>query len=217
LVVIHDSDFMKVAGASVKVWDATLDEVRALDVGTRVSPEFAGERVPLLEEVLLASRGRAGVLVELKYYGHDQRLEERVFEIVERTGTVEDVMVMSLNPSGVAKTRKLRPRWKVGLLSAASISDLTRVDADFLAVSLSMATPRFIRAAHRAGKEVFVWTVNDAFTMSLVMSRGADGVITDHPALGRQVLAERAELGTAERLLLETALWFGVEPRSIDP
>ena len=53
-----------------------------------------------------------------------------------------------------------------------------------------------------AGKQVYVWTVNDALSMSAMLSSGVDGLITDEPALARQVLVARAEMNSAERLLL---------------
>jgi glycerophosphoryl diester phosphodiesterase len=95
------------------------------------------------------------------------------------------------------------------LLSATAIGDLTRLDADFLAIAMAMASGGFVRRAHEAGKQVFVWTVNDPVSMSRMMSMGVDGVITDEPEMARKVLADRAALGSAERLLLHTALLFG--------
>ena len=38
---------------------------------------------------------------------------------------------------------------------------------------------------------------------------GVDGVITDEPALARQVLAERAAMSSPQRLLLNAALYLG--------
>jgi glycerophosphoryl diester phosphodiesterase len=57
---------------------------------------------------------------------------------------------------------------------------------------------------------VYVWTVNDAPTMSTMIGRGVDGLITDRPAVARRVLAQRAELSPLERLLLELAGYLGV-------
>jgi len=44
-----------------------------------------------------------------------------------------------------------------------------------------------------------------------------DGVITDHPALARQVIKDRAELSSAERLMLTAAFWMGLEPKEPPP
>jgi len=83
------------------------------------------------------------------------------------------------------------------------------LDADFLAVHTGLASGRFIRRAHRAGKQVFVWTVNDPINMSRMIGRGVDGIITDEPALLNR-MGERAELSSPERLLLEAAFWMGM-------
>jgi glycerophosphoryl diester phosphodiesterase len=210
VIVVHDSDFMKLSGVPLKVWDGTLAQIGEVDVGGWFGPAFAGERVPTLESVLETVRASsARLVIELKYYGHDQALERRVVDLVEGAGMADRVAIMSLKYAGVQKIRGLRPDWTVGLLSATAIGDLTRLDADFLAVNLAMAKPGFIRQAHRAGKKVFVWTVNDPVTMSRVLSLGVDGVITDEPAMARQVVAERAEMSTAERLLVHAAVVFG--------
>jgi glycerophosphoryl diester phosphodiesterase len=202
VVVFHDSDFMKTAGRPLKLWDATAPDLNRLDIGSWFDPEFEGERVPTLEEVLIESRGRARVDIELKYYGHDQALERRVVEIVERTDMSSDVAIMSLKYDGVQKIRSLRPDWTYGLLTSVSLGDATAFDVDFLAVNAGSASRRFVRRAHAAGKEVYVWTVNDPFFMSAMMSRGVDGIITDDPGLARRVLEFRSELSPAERLLI---------------
>lgn len=209
VVVAHDSDFMKLSGVATKVWDATPDELAGIDIGSWFGTEFAGERVPTLRQVLELTRGQSNVVIELKYYGHDERLEERVAEIVEATGMSDSIALMSLKYPAVQKMKQLRPDWTVGLLSATAIGDLTRLEADFLAVSANMVSSGFVRRAREAGKQVFAWTVNDPVTMSRMLSFGVDGVITDEPAMAREVLAERADMSSAERLLLAAAMVFG--------
>jgi len=208
VVVVHDSDFMKLSGVPLKIWEGSFEQVREIDVGSWFGAEFADERVPTLREVLEAARGRAGVVIELKYYGHDEALEQRVVDIVEDTNMVSEVAVMSLKYEGIQKMRKLRPDWSLGLLSATAVGDLAGLDADFLAVSTGMAKPGFIRRAHAAGKRLFVWTVNDPVAISRMISLGVDGVITDEPEMAREVLADRAELGSVERLMLHAAVLF---------
>jgi glycerophosphoryl diester phosphodiesterase len=217
VVVIHDSDLKRVGGSPLRIWEATLLEMQQVDVGGWYGPEFSGQRVPTLEQVLELCRGRAMVDIELKYYGHNDRLEERVAEIVERTGMEDQIVLMSLANDLVLSMKALRPRWTVGLLTAKVVGDLTTRDADFLAVHIGIASPRFLRRAHAAGKEVYVWTVNDRLNMSRMISRGVDGLITDYPALARQVIEERAEMNPAERLMLTAAFWLGLDPKEPPP
>jgi glycerophosphoryl diester phosphodiesterase len=217
VVVIHDSDLMRVGGVPLRIWEHTYDELHQVDIGSWYGPEFSDQRVPKLEEVLAVCRGKARVDIELKYYGHNERLEERVAEIVERMGMEDDIVLMSLVGDIVTSMKVLRPGWTVGLLTATAVGDLTTGDADFLAVHVGIATPGFIRRAQSVGKPVYVWTVNDQINMARMISRGADGIITDHPALARSVILRLEEMSLAERLMLNASFWMGLQPKEPPP
>ena len=212
VLVAHDSDLKKVSGEDIKIWEGTAAELRSIDIGSYFDPKFKDERVPTLAEVLEECRDKVRLNIELKYYGHDQNLEQKVVDLVEQHNMQDSVVIMSLKAEGIQKIKKLRPGWTVGLLTAVAVGDLTRADADFLAVKTTLATRSFISSAHLRSKDVFVWTVNDRVMMSVMIGRGADNLITDHPALAKQVLAERAEMSPVERLLLEVSLFLGEVP-----
>jgi glycerophosphoryl diester phosphodiesterase len=220
VVVSHDSDFMKVAGVNLKVWEATNDELRDIDIGSFFAAQYADQRVPTLREVLEQASGHLGIVIELKYYGHDHSLEAKVVDLVEQTGMVSDVMVMSLKLEGVRKTRALRPDWTYGLLNTVSLGDLTRLDLDFLALNATAATPSMIRRAHNRGMKVYVWTVDDPVQMSVMLSRGADGIITDETTVARQVLELREQLSPFGRLIVwvagESGFLRGVDEASTE-
>lgn len=217
VLVAHDRDLMRVAGSPVVVRDADPAELADLDIGSRFAARFADQRVPTLREVLALCRDRVGVIIELKYYGHEKKLEERVVELVEEAGMSAQVRVMSLSYEGVHRMRKLRPDWNYGLLSSLSVGDLTRLDLDFLGIQASQAGPRLLHRAHRAGLEVFVWTVNDPADMSAHLSMGVDGLITDDPSTALTVLRERADLNLGERLMIAIAARLGHALPEFDP
>ena len=56
---------------------------------------------------------------------------------------------------------------------------------------LRIVSPRLIDAAHRAGVEVHVWTVNDVETMTRLIGMGVDGIVTDRADLARAVVSDR--------------------------
>jgi glycerophosphoryl diester phosphodiesterase len=95
------------------------------------------------------------------------------------------------------------------VLVAKAVGDLTALRADFLAVEARIATRRFVRRAHQAGREVYVWTVNDPAWMLTAMSHGVDGLITDRPDVARQVIARREALSDAQRLLVALLVRLG--------
>lgn len=212
VVVAHDSDLKKVAGEDVKIWEATAEELRQIDIGSYFDPKYHEERVPTLEEVLKLCQGKVGLNIELKYYGHDQNLEQRVVDLVEKYDMQDHIMIMSLKLEGVRKIQELRPNWKVGLLTAVTMSDLTRVDVDFYAVKTTLATPVFIQQSHLRGKEVATWTVNDELTMATMVRRHADNLITDYPALAKKVVKQQSELSRVESVLFDFALLLGKNP-----
>jgi glycerophosphoryl diester phosphodiesterase len=215
VLVIHDSDLMKLGGSAAKVWEADAAYLRKIDIGSVVGPHFAAERVPTLAEALAVCKGRSKVIVELKQYGHGVRLEEKVVGIVEAAGMADDCVFMSLDHGMVRKMKELRPAWRTGVLAAKTIGDLTLLGADFVAVEKRMVTPRFVRHSHRAGQEVYPWTVDDPATMLAMMSRGVDGLITNKPALARLAIARRAEMSEAQRVLVALLVRLGTPPEDL--
>src|SRR6478752_3191861 len=65
LVCLHDETVDRTTDGQGKIAELTLDEVRRLDAGRWFSPEFSGERVPTIDEVLglLAAHREKDVLV----------------------------------------------------------------------------------------------------------------------------------------------------------
>lgn len=209
VVVFHDSDFMKTAGIPLHIWNARRADIDGIDIGSWFDARYSSERVPTLEEVLLAAKGRARVNIELKYYGFDNDLEQRVVDVVEGLDMADQVVVMSLKYDKVQKIRALRPDWRYGLLTTVNLGDPTTFDVDFLAVNAAAANAVFIRRAQRRGRDVYVWTVNDPYLMSAMMGRGVDGIITDDPGLARQILQIRSQLDPVQRILVDLGSEIG--------
>ncbi len=215
VVVVHDSDLMKVGRSPLKIWEAPAAALRAVDIGSRKGPQFAGERVPTLAEVFALTKGRGRVVVELKSYGHSQRLEERVVEIVEAAGVENETIFMSLDHDMIRRLKQLRPSWTIGVLVAKAIGDVTTLGADFLAVEASLATRAFVRRAHRAGQDVYVWTVNDPAWMFASMANGVDGLITDLPDVAREAVERRGAMSDAQRVLVALLVAMGAKTESL--
>ena len=212
VVVIHDSDLKKIGDSGLKIFESSLTELQSVDIGSWKDPSFSDQRVPTLQQVLELCKGRINILIELKYYGQEERLEERVAKIVEAAGMQDQIVVMSLSYPGIQKMKSLRPEWSVGLLASVAIGDITRLEADFFAINATFASRAFIKHVHRQNQKVLVWTVNDPISMSAMMSKGADGIITDKPALAATVINARAEMSVHERMLIQLASLIGKEP-----
>ena len=202
VIVAHDSDFMKAASDPTKVWDITNEVLGSLDVGSWFDESYSEERVPLLMDVLEAARDKAKVVIELKYYGHDEDLERRVIDIVEAAEMADQISTMSLKYPAVQKMRELRPDWRTGVLAATFIGNINNLEGDFLALNQSQITARVVQNADAAGKDVYAWTVNDALSISRMLWVGVDGLITDDPAFARKTVKAYNELSVFERVML---------------
>ena len=58
---------------------------------------------------------------------------------------------------------------------------------------IPVTTAGFVQAAHRAGIEVHVWTVDHAAEMHRLLDLGVDGIMTDRPDTLREVLTGRGQ------------------------
>ena len=194
---------MLAAGNAADVYELTLAETQALDVGSSFSADFIGEPVPTLAEILALAKGKIKVNIELKYYGQDVKLAERVVDVVREAGMVDEVVIMSLYFIGVEDVQRFAPEITTGfLVSDLTFGDETALDVDFLAVSANLATTRFVRDTHAADKELYVWTLNDAESVDTFLNRGVDSIITDYPVMVREQILVREALTSTEKLLL---------------
>ena len=54
-----------------------------------------------------------------------------------------------------------------------------------------MLTPTLVEAAHRAGKKVHIWTVDDSETMERLIDVSVDGIFADRIDTLKDVLIKR--------------------------
>lgn len=192
LVVMHDNDVDRTTDGAGDVEDMTLEQVKQLDAGAWFSPNFAGERVPTLDEVLALARGRANVMIELK--GRKvPLLPPLVAQAVERHQMRDQVLVSSFYAGPLDAIRSLAPNLAIGALILPTNSPTKR--AQSLRASMTQAFHKSIdalsvKAAHAAGLKVHVWTVNQPEDMVRVAKAGVDGIITDDVATCQQVLQD---------------------------
>jgi glycerophosphoryl diester phosphodiesterase len=212
VVLLHDRDLKRVAGDSRRVDELTFDEVRKLDVGSWFDPAFSGERVPTLAEVIALCRGKIRLNIELKFFGPDRKLTQAVADIIREQDFDSDCLITSLNYEALQEARWHNPRLRIGLTIAHALGDLNRLEVDALSVRADFLSDELLREAHRLGREVHVWTINDAGSMTRLMKRGVDNIITSDPDLAVRVRDEWAGLTGTERLVLTSRLLLGLDP-----
>jgi glycerophosphoryl diester phosphodiesterase len=183
VIVMHDDTLDRTTDGRGRVARHTLAELRALDAGSWFAPQFAGESVPTLEEVLAAVG--LPINVELKA-GGGSGLEARTLEIVEAAGAMERIVFSSFEPAALDRLRQLTADAQIGVLWAnprisPALAIAKRVAARAVHIRKTLASSRCLAAAREAGLVTRVWTVNEPREFARLEHAGASGVFTDYP------------------------------------
>ena len=100
VVVAHDFSLKRTAGIDREIEELTLDELKAIDVGSFKNPAFKDERIPLLSELFSAFGARFYYDIELKVKAWDinRELSRKVIALIDEFGLRDRVLVSSFNP-----------------------------------------------------------------------------------------------------------------------
>ncbi len=174
------------------------------------------ERIPTLAQVLELD---ARFNIELKLLPTQpgwtisaEEMADRVLHVIYGTGAVDRVTVQSFDWRAPRHVRRTRPNIRRGWLTEAeTVRDARLWRGDELASSAMEDVPAAIAAegggtwtpffteltegllarAHGLGLKVIPWTVNEISDMRRLIRWGVDGLISDWPDRGLEVLGER--------------------------
>jgi glycerophosphoryl diester phosphodiesterase len=215
IIVLHDRDFLRVAGDRRRPGQMTLADIQQLDASQpkRFGPKYAGERIATLQQVLDLARGRVNVNIELKIYGGDRRVAAAVADVVRAEEFEEQCLIASLDVPAAREAKRRNPKLTTAAIVTVAVGDLAQLDVDVLSVNRRLINESFLREARDRGKGVLVWTVNDPRAMENLIELGAGRIITNNPTALVRLRDERAELGVGGRLIRAARHWLGIPPR----
>jgi len=184
-VAIHDDTLDRTTTGQGRVHDQTLTALRRLDAGSWFGSEYAGERIPTLEEILEFSKKNDVVFyLELKPSG-SWGGEHALIGALRESGEVARVMVISFDPGILASLRKIEPTLMTGVLYDGQLADPLKstldVGARQVVVRGDLVTPAMIEQARKRDLQVVCWTVNHPAHIRLLIAAGVDGIMSDYP------------------------------------
>jgi glycerophosphoryl diester phosphodiesterase len=197
VVVIHDQSVDRTTNGHGRVGELNLAQLRHLDAGSCFAPAFQGERIPSLEEVFSAVGDKILINIELTNYASmTDSLPEKVADLVRRHQLERRVMFSSFNPLALMRVHKRLPEPPIGLLAQAgkpgawARSWIGRIIGyNSLNPELGDVDLHLVENAHRHGKRILVYTVNQAEDIKRIFQLHVDGIFTDDPVLARQILS----------------------------
>jgi glycerophosphoryl diester phosphodiesterase len=205
IVVMHDPTLERTTDGSGLVREHTWSDLQRLDAGSQFTTDGRshpfrnrGVRPPSLDEVFQRfPRGHfnievkqsapaiAGAVVDLVL---KHRLADRVVLAAEQDAIMREIraaaagrVLTSLAAGEVADF--------VGRFQSDALRDYRspgcalQIPPAFNGIEL--VTAESVRAAHGAGMEIHVWTINHRDDMDRLLGLGVDGIMSDLPALAR--------------------------------
>jgi len=202
-VILHDKTLDRTTDGRGRLAEHDFAEVARLDAGSWFGPQFAGERIPTLEQTLDLVSGRIRLNLEIKSEVLEQVGPERAAALaldpVRRRALLGDVLFSSFAPAVLDALRAAEPLARLGVLAgkeqapavaAARVRELGAVSYN---PDEALLTAELVAAIHAAGARVLPWARqgrNTEPTMRRALSLGADGFFADDPALLRRLARE---------------------------
>lgn len=206
IVCTHDETTERVAKTKLTVSTSTLAELQRLDVGAWFSPQFAGERMPTLTDVLATVPPGKLIYIEVKC---GPEIVDPLAEVLSASSfPPEQVRIISFDADVVTAAKQRLPRYKAYWITSFKrdtatdrwtpevdelIFQLGRSGADGLDCKAvpQVITPDFARAIQAAGYELHLWTINTYEAAALYLPLGVVSITTDRPGLLKQSLAQK--------------------------
>lgn len=194
IVVIHDSELVRTTTGHGLVEDMTLAEIQSFDAGIAMGPEFKGETVPTLQQVMELVNHQTALNIEIKagrtlYPG----IVDRILEVISAYRAEKEVVISSFHKEYLREVRQKAEDLEVAVLfdepSPGIFDEAVREKWQGLHPWYKLIDKKFMDRACRRGLSVRAWTVNRASEMKNLLHWGVKGIITNFPDLLSSVIA----------------------------
>jgi glycerophosphoryl diester phosphodiesterase len=210
IVVIHDQTVDRTTNGTGPVSDFSLEELRQLDAGYRFTPD-GGQTYPSRGQGITIPTMRdfferfPNTRINLDLKESTPERERGLWALIQEYQAYDRILVASgeihqaiirfrqLTGGRVATSASEAEIRRFFYASKALAARWLRPAYDALQVpethgNIRVVTPGFVKAAHRLGLDVHVWTVDERGAMERLLALGVDGLMTDRPDVLAEVL-----------------------------
>jgi glycerophosphoryl diester phosphodiesterase len=186
-VLFHDTLLGRTSNGVGPLRRRALEQLRQLDAGSWFSPDFAGERIPTLEEAYERVRGRvARVYSEMKAYRELEDLD-RIVAVTRGAHMLERTVFISSDWRTLDRIAGQEPAARIGYivddavqfqeaLGKAMGREGSLIDFDH---RLVLEDPFLAARARARGVGTAAWTVNDLGVAAELIEAGITRLTTD--------------------------------------
>nr|WP_319488977.1 glycerophosphodiester phosphodiesterase family protein [uncultured Caproiciproducens sp.] len=164
LVVIHDFTIDRTSNGTGFVAEYTYNELLAFDFGGWFSPEFAGQKIMLFEDLLKLVDGRKNIMVEIKRTaGLYPDIADKLMEAI-RYYPKDRLLIESFDHLLMKQLKEKNPYLCTGILSfdnlALLLDEISFTQSDFFSSFFGNLTSDSVGALLEANVDVCAWTVD---------------------------------------------------------
>lgn len=199
LIVFHDPVLGRTTNGSGKISSFEYDELAKLDAGSWMGSQFAGERIPLLSQVLEYLRDRAYLNIELKR--HPSRNDdgtiflEQVLAALDAAGMTRQVLLSSFDHALLGMVGEIAPAIPCAVIMHPDDRGLPSeralpVGARAVVLGKSQLSHARMRNAREHELPVGVYTINTPEDVRKATAYGARALVTNVPGNVIEILNE---------------------------
>ena len=182
-VSVHNSSVDNyVKGSEGKVKDMTLAQLKALDIGSRVGPEWKNTRIPTFEEILKLCQGKIGIYLDLK----DAPVPE-LMKLIKKYNMEQDV-IWYISAQYLLQVKDVDTAFGNSFPMPDPgpeknlISVLEKLKPAVVATDMGELSESFVEKAHKQNAKVFVDEGKGTEAeWNEILSWKTDGIQTDDP------------------------------------
>lgn len=181
-MVLHDDTLDRTTNVRGMLAAYSLRDLQHVDAGSWFAPQFAGEAVPTLEQVLQWAGERLYLNLEIKEYAAGMAVKELLSQFPHCR-----VLISSFDHGLLKSLYANAPEIPVGFLSETrgwhrQLCDAASCGAESFHPRQDLVTPASIAQCHALGLKVYPWVVDDVVRFRALLQMGVDGVFTNYPA-----------------------------------
>ena len=186
VVIIHDDTVDRTTNGTGRVDSYTMAELKELDAGSWFSPEFAGEKLPTLRQLLDLVKDKDILLnIETKTALGFEQLNETLASLLDQYDLWERTIISSFNHYSLAHMKDIRLQAKTAILYNAALVNpwvyAKSIGATVLHPYHKTIIPEIVTAAQQNGMMVNVWTVDKPVDVERMKAAKVNGIITNVP------------------------------------
>lgn len=193
IVICHNHSIDETSNGSGLILEKTLRELREYDFGSYFSSEYAGTKIPTLDEFFAVAKGLCVINVEIKRpLNGNYDIVGGVIQMAKDMGVFDGLIISSFDEQVLIKAKEIDESCKTGFLYDMQSPHIDEIAEDPVAYAKNlgaqaihpvflMVSEELIASAHENGMAVNAWTVNTPEAIQVLTLWGCDGLITDVP------------------------------------